>query len=99
MTRTTFPRLLIVLFLLFQFFYWALVPRISTGHPGPHLSQALIATESSPKSVRDAAIAEGLRLDGIDSKRRTFAGHALVICLDIVVVYFFWNYGIRKSAA
>jgi hypothetical protein len=97
-TRTTFPRLLIVLFLLYQFFYWALFPRISSGHPGPHRSQALIATEHSPQSVQEAAFAEASRLDGIDNERKRLAEHALVVGMDIAIIYFFWNYGIRKPA-
>ena len=95
--KATLPRLLIFAFLFFQVVYFLVVPRIG-GEESARVSQAIEMTQSSPKSEQDAAIAEALRLDGIDTERRRFAGHALVVGMDIAIIYFFWNCGTRKSA-
>ena len=98
-TQTTFPRLLIVLFLLFQFFYWALVPRISSGHPSPRTIQALEAHEHDSPDKLYAAIYAARQLDWADARRWAIVNYTLIIGADAALIYFFWNYGYKRPSA
>ena len=98
-TQTTFPRLLIVLFLLFQFFCWALVPGISSGHPSSRTKQALEAHEHDPPDKLYAAIYAARESDWADARRWAIVKYTLIIGADAMLIYFFWNYGINRPSA
>jgi hypothetical protein len=71
-------------------------------HSSPRILKALAATQSSPESERDAAIVEAEREDTADADRKlhkAIAILALIAGVDIALIYFFWNYGTRKTMA
>jgi len=91
------PRLLIIAAILSQL-VWFAWPRF--GHiPSPRLRHALESTMSSPKSVQDAAIAEAEQLDSADASREAFLILVALAGANVALIYFFWNYGTRKTTA
>jgi hypothetical protein len=78
---------------------WLAMPNISTGFPSARTRQAIELHENDSESVQMAAIAEARRLDMIDYHRREVAKYTVLLGLDIVVVYLFWKYGNRYTAA
>jgi|ERR1043165_5931733 hypothetical protein len=92
------PRLLIVAVVVLQLI-WIVAPRGGSSSPSPRFLQAMEAHASSPKSKRDAAIAEAKAQDDAEARRWVFAPFAMVIGIDIALIYFFWNFGTRKTTA
>ena len=66
--KRTVARVLIVAVLVSQM-VWIVMPRRG-GQPSPRLLQALRATQLSPKSEQDAAIAKEEAEDGVEEGRR-----------------------------
>jgi hypothetical protein len=91
------PRLLIIAAILSQL-VWFAWPRFG-DMPSPRLRHALESTMSSPKPVQDAAIAEAQRLDAADGSREAVLILGLIGVANIALIYFFWNYGTRKTTA
>ena len=77
---------------------WLVIPRIGSYPVSPRMRQAIEAHANSPQARRDAAIDKAARLDGIESDRQAIAVLMLVLALDCILVYFFWNYGAPKRA-
>jgi hypothetical protein len=97
--RRIFIRLAIVTAILWQ--CWLFMPRFGS-YSSPRILKALVATESSPKSVRDAALAEAERQDRADDERKFHKAIVIVVLtigIDVALIYFLWNYGVTKRAA
>jgi hypothetical protein len=91
------PRLLIITASLLQLMWFAW-PRFG-DIPSPRLRHALESTMSSPKSVQGASIAEAERLDAVDGSREAILILVALAGANIALIYFFWNYGARKTTA
>jgi hypothetical protein len=93
-----FPRLLIAAVIILQL-VWFVIPSIGSHPVSPRVRQAIESHQSSPKSEQDAALAEAFAQDSADGSREAIEILALVGVVDIALIYFFWNYGTRKTRA
>ena len=76
---------------------WIAMPRSGSYPVSPRVRQAIESHESSPKAEQDAAIAEAGRLDVADGSRKAVLFFTLIGVANIALIYFFWNYGTRKT--
>ena len=96
--RKMLPRLLIAAIVVLQL-VWVVIPRTGSHPVSARVRQAIVSHESSPKAELDAAVAEAEAQDAAVAGRWAAAGFALVAGADIALIYFFWNYGTRKTMA
>jgi hypothetical protein len=92
------PRLLIVAVVVLQLI-WITKPRIGSSRLGPRARQAMEAYSASPTPERSEAIFKAMAQDGTTAGPWMFAPFVLIIAFDIALIYFFWNYGTRKTTA
>ena len=76
---------------------WIAMPRIGSYPLSPRVWQAIETHRSSPTNELNAAIAEAMDQDATEKDRWALAIFALVVGFDIMLIYFFWNYGTRKT--
>lgn len=89
-------RLLIAAVVILQL-VWIAIPRIGSYPVSPRVRQAIMTHLSCPKSERDAAVSAAMDQDATVRCRWDIVIFALVVGFDIALIYFFWNYGTRKS--
>jgi hypothetical protein len=71
----------------------------SVGDKKSRMAQALQAFKTNRSAATSAAMWEQVRRDDLrDSRRKDFL-FALMLLADAVVIYFFWNYGVKKATA
>jgi hypothetical protein len=96
--KKTLPRFLIGAVVMLQL-VWFVSPR-SGSHPvSARVRQAFQLHEAGPKSELDAALAKAEAQDAVEAGRWAVAVLALVVGIDIALIYFFWNYDTRKTLA
>jgi hypothetical protein len=97
--KTKTVRLLIIFFLVVPLFVSVLLP---AGQPHYRIRERIDAMKAytlSPSASTKAALDhEFARLHQHEKVQGIILGPALLI-IDAVVIYFFWNYGTRKSTA
>jgi enterochelin esterase-like enzyme len=79
--------------------FWLAMPYNSSGHATPRMQQAIESHKQDSQEMQMAAMAEAGRLDMIDYHRREVAKYSVLLGVDIVVIYLFWKYGKRYTAA
>ena len=78
---------------------WLVIPRTGSHPVSARVRQAFVSHESGSKSELDAAVAEAEAQEAAEADRWAIAVFALVAGIDIALIYFFWNYGTRKTMA
>jgi len=63
------------------------------------MAQALRAFETNRSAATEAAMWEQVRRDDLRDTRRDEAIFGLMLLANVVAIYLFWNYGIKKAAA
>jgi hypothetical protein len=96
--KKALPRLLIIAIVILQL-AWLVIPRTGSQPVSARVRQAFVSHESGPKSELDAAVAKAEAQDAAVAGRWAIAVFALVAGIDIALIYFFWNYGTRKTMA
>jgi hypothetical protein len=64
----------------------------------PEMAQAVREFETNRSVATEAAMWEQVRRDELRDRRRDEAIFIPVLLADIAVIYFFWNYGVKKAA-
>jgi len=96
--RKMLPRLLIAAIVILQL-VWVVIPRTGSHPVSARVRQAFVSHESGPKSELDAAVAKAEAQDAAVAGRWAVSALVLVAGIDIALIYFFWNYGTRKTTA
>jgi hypothetical protein len=95
--RTIRP--LIVTTILLQFLWFVILPAGNQLAPrSPEALQAVRAFETNRSAATEAAMWEQVRRDDLRYWRRKEVLFSLMLLADAVVIYFFWNYGVKKTA-
>ena len=63
------------------------------------MAQALRVYETNRSEATRAAMWDQVRRDDLRDDRRKGALFSLMLLADAVVIYFFWNYGVKKTTA
>ena len=63
------------------------------------MAQALRSFETNRSATTEAAMWEQARRDEARDSRRKGILFGLMLLVDGVVIYFFWNYGARRATA
>ncbi|MGA9779934.1 MAG: hypothetical protein ACLPRE_13200 [Limisphaerales bacterium] len=97
---TKIIRRLIVAAIVLQFLWFMILPAGNRLAPrSPEMAQALRAFETNRSAATEAAMWEQVRRDDLRDTRRDKAIFGLMLLADVVAIYLFWNYGIKKAAA
>ena len=91
-------RFLIAVALVVEIF-WALEPRNGLLPRSPETVQAIHAYQASPSDATKATMLQQFHLDSARNARHDQILLGVMLLADIVVIYFFWNYGVTKPAA
>lgn len=92
------PKIAIVVILLLQVI-WFVMPR-SGSHPlSPAAREAAVAYAQNPSEAARAKLDVALQEDTTAAGLRFYGLAALVLVLDGIGVYCFWNHGDRKAMA
>ena len=62
------------------------------------MAQALRAFETNRSATTQAAMWKQVRRDDLRDTRRNLAIFGFILLADVVVIYLFWNYGVKKVA-
>jgi|ERR1700722_19601990 len=65
----------------------------------PEMAQAIREFETNRSAATEAAMWKQVRRDELRDRRRDEATFILILLADIVAIYFFWNYGVKKSTS
>jgi hypothetical protein len=79
--------------------YWGVAPRNLAFPHSPEAVQAIRAYQASPSAETKATMLEQLHRNVLHNEHRLQALSGLMLLVDVAAIYFFWNYGIKKSAA
>jgi hypothetical protein len=97
---TKIIRCLIVAAVVLQFLWFMILPAGNRLAPkSPEMAQALRAFETNRSAATEAAMWEQVCRDESRNTRRDEAIFSLMLLADAAVIYLFWNYGIKKTAA
>lgn len=95
-----------VVFVLLAQLAWLVRPRFGHGEPSfdeSYRDQERMLTyaawKDQPSPTTEAAWQEELRRLHVHTRTRDFSLIALVLAFDGVLIYWFWNYGVRKTTA
>src|SRR2546430_62515 len=91
-------RFLIAVALVFEII-WALKPRNGLLPRSPETVQAIHGYQASLTDAAKATMLEQVHRDSARNARHDQILLGLMLLADIVVIYFFWNYGVTKPAA
>jgi len=97
--KTETVRLLIIFFILLPSLASVLIP---AGQPHYRLRERIQAMEAytlNPSATTEAARADEFARLHHHEKMMSIVLPLSALALDVVVVYFFWNYGTRKTLA
>jgi hypothetical protein len=96
-----FIRVAIVVGILVPLF-WPSLHNFSFPH-SPEELQAIHMYDASPSAATWAAMTNQMRLNAVHNERQAQIHGLLwlvpILIADIFVIYFFWNYGVKKFAA
>ena len=96
--RATPPRIAIVVILLIQVI-WFTMPSAGSHQLGPKAREAAAAYAEKPSEGARARLDAALHEDSAARELRFGGLAALVLVLDGIGVYCFWNHGNRKAMA
>jgi len=97
---TRIIRRLIVATMVLEFLWLVILPAGNRLAPrSPEMAQALHAFETNRSAATEAAMWEQVRRDDSRDWHRKEVLFGLMLLADAVVIYFFWNYGTKKTAA
>jgi hypothetical protein len=95
--NTKIIRRLIVAAMALEFLWFVFQPAGNRLSPrSPEMVQALHAFETNRSAATEAAMWEQVRRDDLRDSRRKEIVFGLMLLVDAVVIYLFWNYGINK---
>ena len=93
-------RCLIVAAIVLQFLWFMILPAGNRLAPkSPEMAQALRAFETNRSAATEAAMWEQVPRDELRESRRKGVLFSLMLLTDVAVIYLFWNYGTKKTAA
>ena len=96
--KRVFIRVVIVVAIVFEML-WALGPRNGLMPRSPATVQAINAYQASPSEATKATMLEQMRRDSSRNAQHDLVLLVLMLLVDFAVIYFFWNYGNKRSAA
>jgi len=97
---TKLVRPLIVAAVVLQFLCLFIMPAGNRLAPrSPEMAQALRAFETNRSAATEAAMWEQVHRDDLRDLHRQEVIFGLLLLADAIVIYFFWNYGVKKTAA
>ena len=98
--NTRIIRRLIVATMVLQLLWFVIIPARNRLAPrSPEMAQALRAFETNRSAATEAAMWEQVRRDDLRDSRRKDILFSLMLLADVAVIYLFWNYRTKKSAA
>ena len=98
--NTKIIRRVIVATILLEFLWLVILPAGNQLAPrSPAMVQAVRAFETNPSPTTKAAMWEQVRQDDLHDWHRKEALFGLMLVADVVAIYFFWNYGVKKTTA
>jgi hypothetical protein len=93
-------RPLIVAVMVSQFLWFVIMPARNRLAPrSPEMAQAVRTFETNRSAATKAAMWEQVRRDELRDSRRKEVLFGLVLVVDVVVIYFFWNYEVKIATA
>src|ERR1039457_876923 len=98
---TRIIRRLIIAAMALQFLWIVIMPAGNRLAPrrSPEMAQAVRAVATNRSAATEAAMWEQVRRDDLRDSRRMEVLFSMMLLADAVVIYFFWNYGIKKTTA
>ena|ERR1043166_4031281 len=97
---TKIVRRLIVAAVVLEFLWLVILPAGNRLAPrSPEMAQALRAFETNKSAATEAAMWEQVRRDDLRDWHRKEVLFSLMLLADAVVIYFFWNCGVKKTTA
>ena len=76
---------------------WALAPINLSLPRSPETLRAIHIYQASPSTETQAMMLEQIHRDGLRNTRLYKIAAVLMLVADVIVIYFFWNYGVKKS--
>lgn len=98
--NTRIIRRVIVVTMLLELLWLVILPagnRLASRRPA--MVQAVRAFETNPSPTTKAAMWEQVHQDDLYNWHRKEALFGLMLVANVVAIYFFWNYGVKKTTA
>ena len=91
-------RSLIIAAIALQFLWFFIKPAGNRLAPrSPEMVQALRAFEANRSTATEFAMWEQVRRDDLQDLHRQEILLGILLLADAIVIYFFWNYGVKKT--